>query len=560
MRRAAWVAAPVLAAALALGALRMADDVTEEVDAAAGLALAMAELGRLSAPPAAGTDAGPATLDALLLLQRAQPLRHLQLQVHDAQGQLLLPPAPPAIEGGLGAWPRWLAPASQAAQVVQWPVPRPDGSAWTVRLTTSPEAERREALASLLESLALLAAAVCGLLLVMRWNLHRALAPLNRLVASISGIEAQDHRSVQALPPMPVQELETLAAALRHLGAALEEAEAGRRTLRQQVLTLQEDERARLARELHDEFGQRLTAMRVDATWLGKRLAALAHADAMAPAPGPTQTPVLAPDLDLALSPGLDPALDPSRRPALGAVSDAAPDRSAGPPAGRADHLAIVLAPLQPVVAGLAEQCGQIQRDIRGLLTRLQPFGPTTPGGAEPGQAPERLAALLQGLVQAWGGTGRAGLLDCQLSLQWLVRAGEPPQPWPMGPGQALLPQALALTVFRITQEALTNAARHAQAQQVRVVLVLHGPAVAGQALHLDWSVADDGRGLGEPLALLAQRGNGLAGLRERVWSQGSDLQVAPAQAGQALAPGLRLSATFHAQWLPGPEGGASPG
>lgn len=517
MRRAAWVAVPVLLVALALGMARMADDVAEEVDAAAGLALAMAELGRLSAPPAAGADAGPATLDALLLLQRALPLRHLQLQVHDAQGQLLLPPAPPAAEGGLGAWPGWLAPASQAAQVVQWPLPRPDGSAWTVRLTTSPEAERREALASLLETLGLLAAAVCGLLLAMRWNLHRALAPLNRLVATISGIEAQDHRSVQALPTMPVQELETLAAALRHLGAALEEAEAGRRTLRQQVLTLQEDERARLARELHDEFGQRLTAMRVDATWLGKCLAALAPAEAVAPA------------------------------------------QAAGAPAG-GDAPALGLAPLQPVVAGLAEQCGQIQRDIRGLLSRLQPFGPTTPGAAEPGQPPERLAALLQGLVQAWGGTGRAGLLDCQLSLQWLVQPGAPAQPWPVGPGQALLPQALALTVFRITQEALTNAARHAQAQQVRVLLVLHGPAVAGQALHLDWSVADDGRGLGEPLALLAQRGNGLAGLRERVWSQGSDLQVAPAQAGQALAPGLRLCATFHDQWLPSPEGRASPG
>ena len=46
MRRATWVALPVLLAALLLGAARMADDVAQEVDAAAGLALAMAELGR----------------------------------------------------------------------------------------------------------------------------------------------------------------------------------------------------------------------------------------------------------------------------------------------------------------------------------------------------------------------------------------------------------------------------------------------------------------------------------------------------------------------------------
>lgn len=499
MRRAAWVAVPVLVAALTLGALRMADDVAEEVDAAAGLAQAMAELGRLSARGGPGDDAGAATLDALLLLQQSQPLRHLQLQVQDAQGHLLLPPAPTAPQDGLGAWLQAWLPAGQEPQQVAWQLPRPGGRDWTVRLTTSPEAERREALASLLESLVLLALAVLGLVLVMRWNLRRALAPLNRLVASITDIEAQDHRSVQALPTMPVQELETLAAALRHLGVALEAAESGRNTLRQQVLTLQEDERARLARELHDEFGQRLTAMRVDATWLGKRLAMLQ-----------------------------------------------APAEDTAQPGPRAE-----LAGLQTVVVGLAEQCAQIQQDIRGLLLRLQPFGPDA-GGDGHGLAPARLADLLQGLVQSWGAIGRSTGLACTLSLQWQPVAGAPCQAWPDGTDGPGLPQPLALTLYRITQEALTNVARHAGAQQAQVHLLLQGPAVAGGPLQLVWSVADDGQGLGAHPAAPAARGSGLAGLRERVWSQGSELQVGPAQPAQAERPGLRLAAEFHARWLPG--------
>ena len=77
---------------------------------------------------------------------------------------------------------------------------------------------------------------------------------------------------------MPVRELEAVAALLRHLAGALDAAQARRRLLSQQLLSLQEDERARLARGLHDEFGQRLTALRVDAAWLSRRLAGQAEA------------------------------------------------------------------------------------------------------------------------------------------------------------------------------------------------------------------------------------------------------------------------------------------
>ena len=42
--------------------------------------------------------------------------------------------------------------------------------------------------------------------------------------------------------------------------------------LARHLQTAREDERAHLARELHDEFGQRLTALRVDAAWLQQRL------------------------------------------------------------------------------------------------------------------------------------------------------------------------------------------------------------------------------------------------------------------------------------------------
>ncbi len=478
MRRAAVVALAVLVLALALGLARMGHDIDDEVDAALTLGQLVAGLGSL----AQGDDA--TALDALRRLAAEHPPRHLVLSVRDSAGVLLLAPPPlpadPLPLSALLALHRRLQSAPDLRHA-NWVVTRPGGARWSVTLAASHESERREAMANLVGTLLLLLACIVGLLLAMRWNLRRALAPLDRLLAAIASIESHD---MQALPAMPVRELEAVAAALRRLGLALDQAEGRRRLLSQQLLTLQEDERARLARELHDEFGQRLTALRVDAAWLARRLAGQAE---------PAQ-----------------------------------------------------------VIAGMAGQCQQIQRDIRSLLTRLQPFGPVDfELGA--GQSLCRVTNLLRALVAAWSpttgegaeGVGEAegGGTHCRLDLLWLDDAGLP-QAWPsVADGQTLrLPQAMALTLYRISQEALTNVARHARARQAVLRLACRGAWQAGAALQIDWSVSDDGVGLADVGAdAPGPRGNGLSGLRERVWAQGGELRAGPGLDGR----GLRLSARF---------------
>ncbi len=486
MRRAAAVGALVLLLALVLGLARMADDIAEEVDAAMALAAAMATLGQLSQADDAQA------LAALAEVGRSPPLRHLVLQVQAADGRPLLAAPAPAAEpwwerGLLALHRRWLS--APDARHADWLVARPAGPPWRVRLAASHEAERREAMATLVGSLMLLLACVAGLLAVMRWNLRHALAPLGRLLAAIDGIQHQGPAAVQTLPAMPVHELDAVAAALRHLGDALAAAEQRRRLLSQQLLSLQDDERARLARELHDELGQRLTALRVDAAWLARRLA-----------------------------------------------GDSA---------------------LQQVADGMAQQCALVQQDIRALLTRLQPFGPVAAQAAGQAQA-ENLArgvALLQALVASWQGSGAEPGLACSLDLAWLDADGQP-QPWPAADAaQALwLPRPLWLTLYRISQEALTNVARHAHAGAAGLRLHVHGGRRPGDALRLDWQAWDDGCGLDQTGAVLP-RGNGLAGLQDRVWAQGAELQCRPLQAG-AAQPGLRLAARFQARLLPPPAVG----
>jgi signal transduction histidine kinase len=87
------------------------------------------------------------------------------------------------------------------------------------------------------------------------------------------------------------------------------------------------------------------------------------------------------------------------------------------------------------------------------------------------------------------------------------------------------LPGEVAVNLYRIVQEALTNVARHAQASAVTIQAVWEGA-------HLHLTVRDDGRGFVVPAALhdLAGQGHfGLVGMQERVELIGGTLAVASA-------------------------------
>lgn len=85
------------------------------------------------------------------------------------------------------------------------------------------------------------------------------------------------------------------------------------------------------------------------------------------------------------------------------------------------------------------------------------------------------------------------------------------------------LPEPVLIACFRILQEALTNVARHAQAQHVWVRLHL-------QANMLSLCVMDDGIGLPTPQA--TRSGFGLIGVRERVHALGGQISLGPRPSG----------------------------
>jgi signal transduction histidine kinase len=87
---------------------------------------------------------------------------------------------------------------------------------------------------------------------------------------------------------------------------------------------------------------------------------------------------------------------------------------------------------------------------------------------------------------------------------------------------EARLPPLLETTLFRITQEALTNVVKHADATHVKVILEVADATVfltvQDNGTGFDVSSADQNQGEGQGL--------GLQGMQERVATLGGQLQI----------------------------------
>jgi signal transduction histidine kinase len=188
------------------------------------------------------------------------------------------------------------------------------------------------------------------------------------------------------------------------------------------LIEVQDEERQRLARELHDEFGQSLTAIAAQA-------ASAAHT-------AERQCP-----------------------------------------------------PLLEECRGISRTTAGLMETLRGALVRLRP-----PDIDELG-----LALSLQSLIASWNGYER-GRTRFDIAI-----IGEVDD----------LPPAVCANLYRIAQEAITNAAKHAQARHVQLRLEVDGADVI-------LMVEDDGATCGDSPE--PKTGMGLLGMQERVVSLGGEL------------------------------------
>jgi signal transduction histidine kinase len=144
----------------------------------------------------------------------------------------------------------------------------------------------------------------------------------------------------------------------------------------------------------------------------------------------------------------------------------------------------------------IARTAAHMMDVLRGALLRLRP-----PDVDELG-----LAASLEGLVAGWN-TRCGGHTHFIIELSGAVDT---------------LPRDFAAGLYRVAQEAITNAAKHAQASRVTLHLRMREAAGADQRACVELAVDDDGKVV-DPMA---KSGMGLLGMRERIAALGGVLSL----------------------------------
>ncbi len=361
------------------------------------------------------------------LLQQLGHVRANEITLRGPAGELLYHSPPPLYKAGREA-PAWFAHLL---------APQPERQVFVladgVQLVI--EAQPSRAILDAWDDLTRLVAIAAIMLILIGglafWLVDRALAPFPIIADGLERLQRGE--LAFRLPPLPGSEAHAIGAAFNRMAQAVEgkvqaerEAREARTRLeerRELALLIEqgvEEERRLIAHELHDEFGQSVTAIRSLATAIATQSA--------------------------------DPGLASAARL-------------------------------------ISAEAARLYDAMHGLIPRLAPLSLDTLG----------LAAALESLVRDWQRRYPSPLLSLRHEL-----------PSDLG-------ASVTLAAYRVVQEGLVNALRHAHAQRVTI-------DVSSTAQRMIVSVTDDGVGL--PAQWSRPGHFGLRGLAERVEHLGGSLQV----------------------------------
>jgi len=415
------VGALMMVVALLATLLIARQDIQDEIDSSKYIGQLLTLLENINREPPIDRQ-----ISAINKLNAEGGLRNFHVALFDAEGQRLTRPPGTVTDTHRTLMSDWLLGGKRIVPY-RLPMPGADGRSLMIVLEPQPQYESAEAITSALLQLALFGAITAALIIALWVSVRHALLPMASILAGIARIEAGDYTT--PIQTNDVRELDQVAQALNHLAQALTLEHAKQHELLHRLQDVQEDERRRLAHELHDEFGQLLTAVQVDASYLLKQTTGQAA--------------------------------------------------------------------LEDCARAVVENSSSILGQLRGLLAQLRPYG--LQGGEERQIALEQaLRDLVRQRQQRNDNT-----LACRLSVSL---------------GETQIPQRLAVATYRITQEALTNVMRHAEATQVDITV-----QVDQQQATLSLTIIDDGRGMAASSSLdtlsavSPGSGVGLVGIRERV-------------------------------------------
>ena len=197
------------------------------------------------------------------IVEGLKRLRHVSItREHDpATSSTSAASAPPGSAGESRQVPEWFLTLIHPEQTtVAVPIVANGRSLGSLVITSHPTDEIAEIWDGIVTQIEVGSAIAAALFLITMTVVSRALQPIKSLADAMSCIEAGLYDT--RVRPSGSPELAAICRKLNHLASVLKTAVEDKRRLAERVVSLQDVERKEIARDLHDEFGPYLFALR----------------------------------------------------------------------------------------------------------------------------------------------------------------------------------------------------------------------------------------------------------------------------------------------------------
>jgi len=200
-------------------------------------------------------------------LKRLNNIRHLTIEFYDTFGRLRDSNKPGIVQQKQDAPPwfyRLMGASSFNTQAVHRNIVINSRLIGQLVVTPDPSYEIAEVWNDTMGLLGLVGEFFVVINMMVYWAVRYTFKPVNTILSGLTQIEEGDYTA--RLPAFKPVELQAIGTKFNTMADRLALSISNNHDLTQQIIRVQEDERKSLARDIHDEIGQYLTAIHVDAS------------------------------------------------------------------------------------------------------------------------------------------------------------------------------------------------------------------------------------------------------------------------------------------------------